>query len=158
MEQENRTGIRNRDIPLLTRIFYIMQDIMSLQRRSDFQNDLLFSTTKRLTGMPGGGGLPHGFDVIIGELEEMNRDYGDKINDYVRDLRKAEKIINGIPNGAMRTFVRLYYVDQIEKADVMRKMEMTEYQFEKARKAIEDAESMRKAEWPEKFRMEKSEI
>ena len=104
---ENRAGIRNRDIELLTRIFYIMQDIRSLQRRSDFQNDLLYSTTKRLTGMPGGGGLPHGFDVIIGELEEMNRDYGEKINDYVRDLRKAEKILNGIPDKAMRTFVRI---------------------------------------------------
>ena len=155
---ENKTGIRNRDIELLTRIFYIMQDIRSLQRRSDFQNDLLFSTTKRLTGMPGGGGLPHGFDVIIGELEEMNRDYGDKIGDYIRDLRKAEKIINGIPSGTMRTFVRMYYVDQVEKAEIMKDLEMTEYQFDKARKAIEEAESMRKTDWPEKFRMEKPEI
>ena len=155
---ENKVGIRNRDIELLTRIFYIMQDIRSLQRRSDFQNDLLFSTTKRLTGMPGGGGLPHGFDVIIGELEEMNRDYGDKIGDYIRDLRKAEKIINGIPSGTMRTFVRMYYVDQVEKAEIMKDLEMTEYQFDKARKAIEEAESMRKTDWPEKFRMEKPEI
>ena len=99
--------------------------------------------------------MPHGFDVIIAELEEMNRDYGDKINEYVRDLRKAEKIINGIPNRAMRTFVRAYYVDQLEKAEVIRDLEMTEYQFDKARKAIEDAESMRKVDWPEKFRMEK---
>ena len=37
--------MNNRDIPLLTRIFYIMQDIRSLQHRSDFQADQLTSIT-----------------------------------------------------------------------------------------------------------------
>ena len=151
-------GIKNRDIPLLTRIFYIMQDIRSLQRRSEFHNEQLYSTTKRLTGMPGGGGLPHGFDAIIGELEELNGDYSEKIREYVTDLRKAEKILNNITSQTMRTFVRMFYVDQIEKAEIIRDLEMTEYQFDKCRKAIEDAESMRKTDWPEKFRMMKPEI
>lgn len=142
----------NRDVPLLARIFYIMQDIRSLQRRSEFQNEQLTSTTKRLTGMPGGGGLPHGFDTIIAELEEVNRDYGEKIGEYIRDLRKAENILNGIRSETMKTFVRMFYVDQLPQAEVMRDLEMTEYQFSRARKAIEDAESMRKVNWPERFK------
>lgn len=150
-------GIRNRDIPLLTRIFYIMQDIRSLQRRSEFHNEQLYSTTKRLTGMPGGGGLPHGFDTIIGELEEMNKTYGEQITDYMKQLRKAENILNSIREPKMKTFVRMFYVDQIAQAEVMRELELTEYQFDKARKAIEDAESMAKAEWPDRFRTDREE-
>lgn len=149
--------MNNRDIPLLTRIFYIMQDIRSLQHRTDFQSDQLTSTTKRLTGMPGGGGLPHGFDSILAELEEMNREYGIKIEEYIRDLRKAEKILNGIRDENMRTFVRMFYVDQLAQAEVTRELELTDYQFEKARKLIEDAENMRKVDWPERFRTDKPE-
>ncbi len=146
----------NKDIVLLSQIFYIMQDIKSLQHRSDFQSDMLYSTTKRLTGMPGGG-QAHGFDSIIGELEELNKDYGNKIEEYIRNLKQAEAILNGIQSGTMKTFVRLFYVDQLAQAEVMRELEMTEYQFDKARKAIEEAENMKKVCWPERFRMDKPE-
>ena len=150
MEKDETRGIRNRDIPLLTQIFYIMQDIRSLQHRSEFNDEQLYSTTKRLTGMPGGGGLPHGFDAILVELEEVNREYGEKIEKYVRDLKKAEKILNGITDNRVYTFVRLFYVDQVAQAEVIRDMELTEYQFNKIRKNIEDAETMQKAVWVEK--------
>lgn len=145
--------MNNRDIPLLTRIFYIMQDIRSLQHRSDFQADQLTSTTKRLTGMPGGGGLPHGFDAIIGELEELNSYYGEKIEEYVKELRKAENILNGIRDQNMRTFVRMFYVDQLAQTEVIRELEMTDYQFERARRLIEEAECMRKVDWPNRFKL-----
>lgn len=154
MSEREYRGIRNRDVLLLTRIFYIMADIRSLQRRCEFHTEQLFSTTKRLTGMPGGGGLPHGFDSIIGELEEMNRDYIERINEYCRDLMRAEKTLNNIPHETMRTFVRMVYVDQLAQAEVLRELEMSEYQFDKARRAIEEAESMRKVDWPEKWRAE----
>lgn len=154
MSEHEQRGIRNRDLILLTRIFYVMADIRSLQRRSEFHTDQLTSTTKRLTGMPGGGGLPHGFDSILAELEEINRDYMERINEYCRDLLRAEKALNNIPHPTMRTFVRMVYVDQVAQAEVLRDLEMTEYQFDKARKAIEEAENMRKVEWPEKWRIE----
>ena len=120
--------MNNKDIPLLSRIFYIMQDIRSLQHRSDFHDEQLYSTTKRLTGMPGGGGMPHGFDSIIGELEEVNHEYGEKIAEYVEELKKAEKILNGIEEPKMQIFVRALYVDQLAQTEVMRELEMTEYQ------------------------------
>ena len=150
MEKDETRGVRNKDIPLLTQIFYIMQDIRSLQHRSEFNDEQLYSTTKRLTGMPGGGGLPHGFDSILVELEEVNREYGEKIAKYVKDLRKAEKILNGITDNRLYTFVRLVYVDQVAQAEAIRDMELTEYQFNKIRKNIEDAEDMQKAVWVEK--------
>lgn len=144
--------MNNKDIPLLSRIFYIMQDIRSLQHRSDFHDEQLYSTTKRLTGMPGGGGMPHGFDSIIGELEEVNHEYGEKIAEYVEELKKAEKILNGIEEPKMQIFVRALYVDQLAQAEVMRELEMTEYQFAKARKCVEEAENMKKVQWPDPFK------
>lgn len=144
--------MKNQDIDILTRIFWTMQDIKSLQHRSEFHDEQLYSITRRLTGMPGGGGMPHGFDSLIGELEEINQAYGKQVEAYVADLRKAEKILNGIENPNMKTFVRMLYVDQIAQAEIMRELEMTEYQFDKARKSIEEAESMKKVRWPEKFR------
>ena len=144
--------MNNKDIPLLSRIFYIMQDIRSLQHRSDFHDEQLYSTTTRLTGMPGGGGMPHGFDSIIGELEEVNHEYGEKIAEYVEELKKAEKILNGIEEPKMQIFVRALYVDQLAQAEVMRELEMTEYQFAKARKCVEEAENMKKVQWPDPFK------
>ena len=102
--------------------------------------------------MPGGGGLPHGFDSIIGELEELNQYYGEKISEYVKELRKAENILNSIQDQNMKTFVRMFYVDQFAQAEVIRALEMTDYQFERARKLIEDAECMRKVDWPNRFK------
>lgn len=142
----------NRDIPILSRIFYVMQDIRSLQHRSDFNTEQLYSTTKRLTGMPGGGGMPHGFDAILGELEEVNHEYGEMIARYVAELKQAEKILNGIEKREMQTFVRALYVDQLAQTEVMRELEMTEYQFAKARKCVEEAENMRSVKWPEKIK------
>ena len=70
----------------------------------------------------------------------------------MEELKKAEKILNGIEEPKMQIFVRALYVDQLAQAEVMRELEMTEYQFAKARKCVEEAETMKKVQWPDPFK------
>lgn len=151
MTNEPRTAedavIKNRDIPALTRIFYTMQEIVSLERRSEWQHERLFSVTKRLRSMPGGGGLPSGIDAVIAEVDEMNHEYGEKIRQYIYELKVAEQVLNGIRHPMMRAFVRMYYVDKVSKAEIMRELDMSEWAFRKARASIEQAERMELVRW-----------
>ena len=142
--------VRNRDIPLLNRIFYIMQDIRSMDRRCEFTREQMYSTTKRMTGMPGGG-PPRGYDLMLGELEELNRDYGEKVAEYARELKKAERILNGIPSPKARTFVRMYYVDAVKTSEILSELDLTEYKFKQALERIEGAERMAKVDWPDEY-------
>lgn len=143
--------IANRDIPLLTRIFYTMKDIECLEKRSEWQYERMFSVTKRLRGMPGGGGLPTGMDSALAEVDELNHEYGEKIKQYVYELKTAEKILNGIESSTMRTFVRMYYVDNIPKKEIMNDLDMTEWRFNQARESIEQADSMEAVRWHERY-------
>ncbi len=149
--REAERYVTNRDIPLLTQIYYTMQEIVSLENRSEWQNERLYSVTKRLKGMPGGGGLPSGLDAAIAELDEMNHDYGEALQRYVHELKTAERILNGIESRTMRTFVQMFYVDNITKSKVMRELDMTEYAFERARESIEQAQDMAHVKWRERF-------
>lgn len=148
---EEEHYVMNRDIPILSRVFYTMQDIVSLEKRSEWQYERMFSITKRLKGMPGGGGLPSGLDQTYAEVDELNHEYGEAIRLYVRELKAAEHILNGIESRTMRTFVQMYYVDHIGKADIMRELDMTEYGFKRARTSIEQAEDMAHVLWRERY-------
>lgn len=152
-QEEKQRIIRNRDIPLLNSIFYIMQDIVSLENRRDWQRGRMFSTTKRLTGMPGGG-TPMGFDAVLAALEELDDKHHEQLKMYVRELREAERILNTIPCRTMRTFVQMYYIDEISRADIMRELNMTKYSFDQARDAIEKARDMAHVAWKDKYVLE----
>lgn len=143
--------VKNRDVLLMSRIFEIMQDIISLENRSDWQYERLFSITRRLTGMPGGGGLPQGMEGTIAEVNELNERYGDRLKNYVHALKEAEKILNAMPE-SMQTFVRAYYIDGLTRAEVMRELNMTKWAFDHARESIEQAECMAKVKWKEKYK------
>ena len=152
-EEEKQRIIRNKDIPLLNHIFYIMQDIVSLENRRDWQRDRMFSKTKRITGMPGGG-TPMGCDATLAALEELDAEHSDQLKLYVRELREAERILNNIPHRTMRTFVQMYYVDEISRAEIMRELNMSKYGFDQARDAIEQAPDMAHVAWKEKYILE----
>ncbi len=151
MEQEEGRRIRNQDIPLLTQIFYILKEAESVERRGEWTYERLFNITRRMTGMPIGGGNAPGMDGTLAEVEELNRIYGDRLQECVKALKDAERILNGIESQTMRTFVQMYYIDDISKAEIMRELNMTEWKFNKARENIESAENMKKVVWKEKF-------
>lgn len=151
MMSEVEYRVNNADIPMLTRIYYTMQDIISLEKRGDWQRERMFSVTKRLRGMPGGGGLPSGIDATLCELDELNHEYGEKLRAYVYELKNAERVLNGIESANMRTFVRMYYVDNIGKAEIIRELGITEYGFARARRCVEQAPDMAHVRWHERF-------
>ena len=150
MEEESRK-VQNRDIPLLTKIFYILKEAESVERRGEWTYERLFNITRRMTGMPTGGGNAPGMDGTLAEVEELNRIYGERLQECVHALKEAERILNSIESSTMRTFVQMYYIDDISKAEIMRELNMTEWKFNQARERIEQAESMEKVAWRERF-------
>ena len=123
MEQEESRKVRNRDIPLLTKIFYILKEAESVERRGEWTYERLFNITRRMTGMPIGGGNAPGMDGTLAEVEELNRIYGERLQECVH----------------------------ASKAEIMRELNMTEWKFNQARQKIEEAESMGKVAWRERF-------
>ena len=143
--------IRNKDILLLGSVYCIMQDIKSLEERRSWQHERMFAITKRLTGMPGGGGTQRGLDAALAALDELDEQQGELLKQYARDLKTAERILNSIPSRKMRTFVQMYYMDEISKGEIIRELNMTEWGFDRARTAIEQASDMAHVVWRERF-------
>ena len=143
--------IKNRDIPILDRVLYVMQAVCSLEKRKEWQQDRMYKITQTVSGMPGGGSQPTGFDAAYAALDELNIEHCEKIRTYRRELKEAEKILNGISSLKMRTFVVMLYVDQLPDIAVRRELNMTEYGFNRARDSIEQAESMEAVKWHERY-------
>ena len=121
--------IRNRDIPLLADIFTIMQDIRQIEERREWQKGRMFNITQHLTGMPGGGGMPKGLDETFALLSEIDDEHKRRCKSYVRQLRKAQKILNGIESHT----------------------NMTRRGFERARDSVENAPCMAAVKWQERY-------
>lgn len=138
--------IRNRDIPALERVYCRMQDILSLEDRREWIWGRMFNITKRLTGMPRSG-QKAGFDRILGELDEMDGECLEQVSAWLKELRQAEHMLNRIPDGRERTMVRLYYMDQRPRAEIIRELGMTEYAFDRLRDRIEQADNMADVSW-----------
>ncbi len=148
--------IKNKDILLLSRVLYIMQDIYSLEKRIAWQSDRMYGVTARITGMPGGKGVHGGFDASYAALDSLNEEHKAQMQTYVRELKAAERIINSIPYRTMRTFVVMLYVDDLPATTVRRELNMTEYGFIRAREAIEQARDMESVVWRERYILEKN--
>lgn len=161
MEEQMQAGaretilIRNRDIPVLSRVIYAMQDARMIERRIDWQEDQLGNITVNMSGMPRGSGPASGFDATYAALDYLCEQHKEQLSMYMRELKEAEKIINAIQNPKMRTFVVMMYVEELPKAVVRRELNMTEYAFNKAKHAIEQAESMSAVVWRERYITEK---
>lgn len=161
MEEQMQAGaretilIRNRDIPILSRVIYAMQDARMIERRIDWQEDQLGNITVNMSGMPRGSGPASGFDATYAALDYLCEQHKEQLSMYMRELKEAEKIINGIQNPKMRTFVVMMYVEELPKAVVRRELNMTEHAFNKAKHAIEQAESMSAVVWRERYITEK---
>lgn len=151
--QETR-AVKNKDIILLSRVPHIMQDVCSLEKKIVWQYERMFGTTAHITGMPGGKGKPSGFDAAFAAISELSESHKEKVQSYVRELKAAERIINGISSRTMRTFVVMLYIDDLPPASIRRELNMTEYGFNRARSAIERAKDMRSVVWRERYFLE----
>ena len=145
------TVVRNKDIPLLADVLCIMQDISMNERQQQWQRERMTNITPHLTGMPGGGGLPKGYEEAFAALSELEENQKKNCREYTRLLGEAQKIINRIKSRSMRTFVLMKYVFGISDIDIRRELNMTRRWFDKARKCIEDAPNMASVRWDEKY-------
>lgn len=151
VEKEQRSiEVRNRDIPLLSEILYIMQDVCQIEQRRDWQHDRMFNITQHLTGMPGGG-LPTGLDETFAMLSEIDEEHEARCKEYVRQLRKAQKILNGIESRTMRTFVVMKYIMDVPDVNIRDELNMTRRGFDRARRAVEEAPNMAAVKWQERY-------
>ena len=143
--------VRNRDIPLLSSIFLIMQDVCLLERQREWQKDRMLSITQHLTGMPGGGGLPKGLEETFSKLSEIDAELVSKYQDYVHQLREAQKILNSIENHTIKTFVSMRYIMSIPDARIRQDLNMTRRCFDRACRAVEEAPNMASVKWHDKY-------
>ena len=143
--------IRNRDIPLLADVLPIMQDVRMTEEQREWQRDRLTNITPHLTGMPGGGGLPKGMEEAFAVLSELEEDHAKKCVEYGRKLKRAQDILNGIENHAMRTFVMMKYVFESPDTEIRKELNMTRRGFDRARKCVEDAPDMASVRWQDKY-------
>lgn len=143
--------IKNRDIPLLSRVLYIMQEVCSLEKRIVWQHDRLYGITAHVTGMPSGKGTPSGLDAAFAAISELSDEYREKVQSYIRELKNAERILNAIPSLTMRAFVIMLYVDGMSAEQVKRELNLTDWNFRRARDSIEQAEDMQSVKWREKY-------
>ena len=146
--------IKNRDILLLSRVLYIMQDVSSLEKRRVWQRERLFNVTQNITGRPGGKGPASGFDAVYVAIEGLNEEHRAQLIEYTKELEEAERIINSIQSRTMRTFVIMMYVDALPPEKVREELNMTEWAFRKARDCVEKAPDMQSVAWPERYILE----
>lgn len=149
---DNRqTAVRNRDIPILCDIIPTMQLVCQTEKRVDWQHDRMLSISQHVSGMPGGGGLPKGLEDAFAKLEEVGEEHENQLRQYLKELRRAERIINGIESRSMRSFVVMKYVMDAPDTEIRHELNMTEWGFNRARKAVEEARDMASVVWREKY-------
>lgn len=145
------TIVKNRDIPLLAEVWCIMQEVCRIEQMRSWTRERMHNITQHLTGMPGGGGLPKGLDEAFAMLSDLDAQHEEKCKDYVRQLKEAQKILNGIESRTMRTFVMLKYMMAVPDREIREELNMTRWGFEQARKCVEQARDMESVVWRERY-------
>lgn len=141
----------NRDIPILADVLCIMQEVSALEKHRDWQRDRMYSITQHLTGMPGAKGAAKGFDEAFALLSEIDEEHKEKCKEYVRKLRKAQRILNGIESQSMRSFVVMKYVMDVPDVEIRKELNMTRRGFDRARRSVEEADCMASVKWRERY-------
>ena len=133
-EAESRPAkVANKDIPLLRDILPTMQLVCETEKRLEWERDRIGSVGQRLSGMPGSR-TPHGLEDAIARLDDTERKHEESVRQYLKELREAENVLNGIESRSMRAFVLMKYVAGLPDAAIRRELNMSEYGFERARK------------------------
>lgn len=130
----------------MVEVLSIMQEIRRLEERKQWVGDRLINVTQHLSWTAGGGGK-HDFGDGYADLQEVEAEIDAKLSEYRQRLAKAEAVLNGIADLNMRTFVAMLYVEKFTSKRVMTELNMSRRTFENARRAIENAPDMARAQW-----------
>lgn len=148
---EDATVINNTDIIALNNVWCTMRDITNLEERRRWQEGRLYHITQQISNGSGGSGSPKGMDETFAELAGLDAEHEEACMVYVADMREAQKILDNIKNPKMKTFVTMMYVMNRPYSEVRKELNMTRRSFEAAKKAVEEASSMKHVDWKEKY-------
>lgn len=143
--------IKNKDIRLLMNIMYYIQDIRALEERLTFERGRLLKVTSHLSFTGGRGGKPATFDETFARLLELEQTHREKLNMYRREMKRADDIINAIPNEQMKTFVSMAYVDHMTKNEICSELKLSSWSYRKIRECLESAPDMKSVIWHNRF-------
>lgn len=139
--------IRNKDIKAILEIPYIMQQVVSLERRCRWERERMRNTTQHFSASPPGGGSKRVLDDAVAAIDALTAEHGLLLKRYEQEIRKAERTISAIRSVQMRAMVTLLYLDGIRPGTVQEVLHMSRYAFEKARTTLETAEDMESVRW-----------
>ena len=134
----------------MVEVLSTMQEIRRLEERKQWVGDRLINVTQHLSWTAGGGGK-HDFGDGYADLQEVEAEIDAKLSEYRQRLAKAEAVLNGIADLNMRTFVAMLYVEKFTSKRVMTELNMSRRTFDNARRAIENAPDMARAQWRGNF-------
>lgn len=146
-ERDGKTPVKvkNRDVLLLARVLYTMQDVRATERKRLWQQDRLWNVTQKITGMPGGRGETGGLERHFEAITEIEERYEAEFAEYVEELQRAEAILNGIESRTMRTFVTMRYVLAMQNREIMDNLNLKRRRFEFLCRLIENEPDMQAA-------------
>lgn len=150
-EQRQTRVVRNRDIPLLQEVGYIMDDIEALEKRRKWERDRMFHITQQLSDSPVSGNAPRGLDEVFAAISQLEEEHRRLVRQYIGKIDTASKLILAIPSRQMQRFVRMLYMDHETDKNVREKLKMSRWAFENARKAVEQAEDMQSVKWSDRY-------
>ena len=140
-------AIRNKDVLEIQAIPQLMLEIVSLERRIEWERARMKNTTQRFSALPRGGGVNRAMETAEAEIDDAERQHSALKKQYTARIKKAEAVLAAIENSRMRTLVRLLYLDGISPSAVQGVMQFGRYAFENARAAIEEADDMKSVKW-----------
>jgi len=147
---ERTTEVNNKDIPVLADTLSIMQAIYNIEVRRQWQRDRMSNISQHLTGMPSAH-YPHGLDEAFSALSELDTEHKQHCRQYVRQLKKIEKILNSIESMSMRIFVEMKYVMDVPDTEIRNNLNMSKRGFYRAKECIESAPCMAAVKWQERY-------
>ena len=146
--------VRNRDIAILERVLYAMQEARHAEDASIFAQERMTGITRHITGMPRGNSGKAGFEDTYAAMEEAGERYAARLEDALALLKRAEDILNGMENENARTFAVMMYVMQESPQEIRSALNMSEWGFRQARRAMEQATRMKLVKWSGRWQLE----
>lgn len=143
--------VNNRDILILQEVICVMQEVRALETRREWQRERMYNITQHLTGMPSQHGQTGGLEAAFASVAALEDEHKDKVKEYTRKLKAAERIINSIGNHFMRVFVMMMYVENIPPKKVRSELNLSERGFRTARTAVEQAQDMASVKWRDRY-------
>lgn len=149
--ENNTTQVWNRDINTLASVMYAMQDILRIEDMQQWQQERMTNISARIGGTFGGNGTAKGLDEAFAKLSELDEEYAIMCKNYVDITREANKILHGITNPNMKSFVILKYMMNMPDIKVRKELNMTRRALEQAKECVENAACMADVEWKERY-------